>query len=97
MAYYFCNEDDRILSTEELRQEFEQFRSEGSYLDDSFGDYLDGCQWYNNGALTPLLDHLTHLRRELARVKSYDDPDNDDWVATLSAQVAECEKYYLEV
>ena len=97
MAYYFCNEDDRILATSDLRAEFDMFRSEGSYLDESFDEYLTGCMYWNNGALTPLLNHIDNLRRDLARVKSYDDPDNDEWVENLSAQITECEKYYLEV
>lgn len=97
MSYYYCNEDDTILSTAELMQEFNMLRSDGFYLDYSFDDYLQGCMWFNNGALTPLMNHLDNLKRDLARVKSYNDPDNDDWIATLSAQVTECERYYLEV
>ena len=97
MNYYYCNESDKIISTDELRQEFDAFRSEGEYPGVSFSDYLTGCQWFNNGALTPLLNHVDYLKRELSRVKSYNDPDNDDWIATLSAQVTECEKYFLEV
>ena len=97
MAYYHCVEDDRILSTNELLAEFEQFRSEGSYLDESFADYLTGCMWYNNGSLTPLLNHIDNLRRDLARVESRNDPDDADWLDTLRGQIAECERYYLEV
>jgi len=97
MAWYYCNEDDRILSTEELRQEFDMFRSEGSYLDETFDEYLSGCMYQNNGSLIPLSDHLNHLRRELSRVRSYNNPDNDDWIETLTAQISECERYYKEV
>ena len=97
MKYYHCVEDDRILSTNELLAEFNEFQSEGSYLDESFKDYLSGCMYWNNGSLTPLFEHLSRLRRDLARVKSRNDPDDSDWIETLSAQVAECEKYYLEV
>lgn len=97
MAWYYCNEDDRILSTDDIRQEFDMFRLEGQYIGETFSDYLKGCMWYNNGALTPLLNHIDYLKRELSRVRSYDDSDNDDWLDNLSAQIAECEKYYLEV
>lgn len=97
MAFYHCVEDDRILSTEQLRSDFEGFQLEGAYVGETFDDYLTGCMWWNNGALTPLLDHLADLRRDLARVKSYGDPDDDEWIDTLSAQIAECEKCYLEV
>jgi hypothetical protein len=97
MTYYYCNEDDRILSTAELHQEFDMLRSEGEYPGVSFSDYLTGCQWFNNGALTPLLNHIDNLKRDLARVKSYNNPDDDEWIATLSAQVTECERYFMEV
>ena len=97
MTYYYCNEDDCILSTAELHQEFDMLRSEGEYQGVSFNDYLTGCQWFNNGALTPLLNHVDHLKRDLARVKSYDNPDDDEWIANLSAQIAECERYFMEV
>lgn len=97
MAWYYCNEDDRILSTDDIRQEFDMFRSEGEYQGVSFSDYLTGCQWFNNGALTPLLNHVDSLKRELSRVRSYGDPDNDEWIADLSVRIAECEKYFLEV
>ena len=97
MAYYYCNEDDTIVSTDVIRSEFEGFQREGMYLGETFSDYLEGCMWFNNGALTPLLDHANHIRRELNRVRSYNNPYNDEWIENLSAQLAECEKYYLEV
>lgn len=97
MKYYYCNEDDRVLSREDLRLEFESFQSEGGYEGETFSDYLEGCMWWNNGALTPLLNHVDNLKQKLARVRSYGDPDNDDWICSLSAQIAEYNKLYLEV
>ena len=94
---YYCNEDDRVLSREDLRLEFDSFQAEGEYVVETFSDYLEGCMWYNNGALTPLLNHIDNLKRKLSRVRSYGDPDNDDWIDSLSAQIDEYNKLYLEV
>lgn len=86
MTYYHSNEQDRILSADDVRQEFEQFQREGQYIGEAFDDYLKNCMNWNNGDLTPVSDYQNALRRRIA----YAEPDAVD---DLRDQIAELEKY----
>ena len=93
MSYYYCNEDDRILSTDELRHDYYEMFGE-EY--ESFDDYLSACMYWNNGALTPLADHVSAVRKRLAKVLSFIRCDADrEWYAdeieTLTAEISRCE------
>ena len=85
--YYYSNEDDRIMSLEEVRECYEISRRDGDgFLTDSFDRYLEGCMSRNNGDLTPLDTYAARLSRDLSRT------DDSDYAAFLAAQLDECKK-----
>lgn len=64
--YYYCNETDDVVSTDDMRKIYESERASGnSFMMDSFESFMECCMWYNNGELTPLADHVTALRKRL--------------------------------
>jgi len=60
--YYFNNETDAIESLDVIRSDYYDVFGQGY---DTFEDYLTACQWYNNGALTPVSVELKRVKREL--------------------------------
>ena len=68
--YFYSNEQDRILSLDEIREEFEEFQQEGYYTDEPFQYYLQNCMYWNNGDLTPIIDRYDSLRKKLAKVEN---------------------------
>jgi len=92
MTYYYSNEDDRVFSEDEVRSFWLIAREDGdSFLTATFDRFLEGCMWWNNGDLTRLDEHVSNLRRKLAR------STDEDETATLSAMIAEYDRCYLEV
>ena len=70
MKYYYSNEDDCILTEDEVRTMYEASILDGSYpVEEPFEHYLEGCLTRNNGDLTyvgtslPVLfeDEIRHL------------------------------------
>lgn len=93
MAFYYCNEDDRILSTDEIRHDYYEVFGEDY---ESFDDYLKACMYWNNGALIPLADHVNTLKRRLNKVLSLirNEAEREwyeDEIETLTARIAQCE------
>ena len=85
--YYYSNENDRIMSLDEIRECYEISRRDGDgFLTDSFDRYIEGCMSRNNGDLTQLDTYAARLSRDLSRT---DDPD---YAAFLSARLDECRK-----
>lgn len=87
--YFHSNEMDTVVSIDRIRSEFDEFQAEGSYLDESFDEYLTGCMYWNNGDLTPLPTYINRLKDKL-RHYIHSDPDA---VAELTAEIADLEKY----
>lgn len=63
MKYYYDSESDEYISIEELKSIYEKYDS-AEY--ESFSDWLTACQWYNNGSLTPIMEHIDFLKRKIA-------------------------------
>ena len=99
MKYYHSNEWDEVVTIDRVRSEFEQFQSEGYYLDESFDYYLEGCMEWNNGDLTPLAQYVDELKHRLRKVIRWmnDDAGNredyEDEMETLTAIITELEQY----
>lgn len=96
--YFHSNEMDEVVSLDRIRSEFEQFQSEGEYLDEPFDYYLEGCMYWNNGDLTPLTEYSDHLKRRLHQVLTFirDECEREyyeDEIDTLTAQIKELEQY----
>ena len=107
--YFHSNENDRFYSLDELRTDYERFRSEGECEDETFEDYLRNCMYWNNGDLTPALEYCDRLRKELAKVEGFALADGkhgplglvtvepsheyDDWINDLKAQISEAYQY----
>lgn len=92
MKYYHSIEDDRILTTDDVRACWEIAKQDGdTFLTSTFDRFLEGSMYWNNGDLEPLGTYADSLRRRLSRI----DP-NDDEFETVTAQLSECMKY-LEV
>lgn len=51
MRFFLC-ENDEIFTEDQLRKEYEKHKAETDA--DTFEEYLELCQWYNNGALTEI-------------------------------------------
>ena len=92
--YYYNYETDNIESVETIRRDyFEEFGSDY----DSFEDYLQACQTYNNGVLVPVSVRLDSVKRmlaekmELARKYGYDEYAEE--LADLLAQMDTLRKY----
>lgn len=62
-ALYWCNEDDKVYTIEDIKRDYPEFRNEYQ----TFGEYLDGCMYWNNGALYPLRDRVTELQLDYNR------------------------------
>ena len=60
--YYLNNETDAIESLYVIRSDYYDVFGQDY---DTFDDYLTACQWYNNGALTPVSVELKRVKREL--------------------------------
>lgn len=77
MKYYFCFENDTYYSIEELERDFNTFKEESpdEYENVTFCEYLEHCQWYNNGSLETAeeahIEARDDLRRYTAIVKRY--------------------------
>lgn len=98
MKYYHCNETDEVISLDRVREEFDQFQSEGYYPDDSFDTYLEGCMYWNNGELTPLTEYSDNLKRRLRKLLTFirDDCEREyyeDEINDLTEQITELEQY----
>lgn len=95
MAYYWNNEMDVVESTRTIRESYEEFCNDGQ----SFDEYLTGCMWWNNGALTPLRDYITTLKLRRNRIERLMSNDieylemYDDEYTALTALIAELETY----
>lgn len=61
--YYLNNETDEIESIETVRTDYYNVFGRDDYA--TFDEYLTACQWYNNGALTPVSVELRRVKREL--------------------------------
>jgi hypothetical protein len=62
--YYYNNETDTVEEIDYIRSDYyEVFGNDY----DSFGDYLNACMAWNNGALTPVSVKLKYVKRELNR------------------------------
>lgn len=108
--YYYSNEQSKIVSIDEVKQEFTQFQLEGEYTDISFEYYLQGCMYYNNGDLTPVIDKIFALKKKLAKLyeaswrygkSSFNgiiidirSDIYDDEINELKEQIAYFEQYY---
>ena len=95
MAYYWNNETDAIETTKTIRESYEEFRNDW----ETFDEYLNGCMWWNNGALTPLRDYITNLKHRRDRIERLMSNDTeylemyDDEYTALTALIAELETY----
>ena len=65
-ALYWCNEDDKVYTLEDIKKDYPEFRNEYQ----TFGEYIDGCMYWNNGALYPLRDRVSVLQLEYNRKKA---------------------------
>ena len=99
-GYYHSCEWDEVLSSDDVRSLWEQFRNDG----ETYDEFLNACMSWNNGDLTPLTDYVNGLRRNLRRVLSATHRyggDALDWyvdeIHDLTEQITTYEKYYLEV
>ena len=96
--YYHGNERDEILSEEQIRAQYEEWKADGTITPDEsgyedFDHYLELCMWYNNGDLTPLRKYISDLR--LYRLPCLaDDPEEKE---ALESYIKELEAYESEV
>ena len=102
MKYYHSNEEDRILTLDDVKKEYEERMKECSKEEmeiygDNFSYYLSACMHWNNGDLTPLQEHVENLRKDLSHW--FANPDNDEDIAEKKAweeHIAELEKLLTE-
>lgn len=98
--YYICVEDDRILSTDEIRAEYEQFKAAGLEGETAtFSDYLRNCLTRYNGSLEPIASRINSLKRRRASVERLAGSDAGrveifaEEIAELDAEIRALEKY----
>lgn len=94
---YWCNEDDMVYSLDDIRKDYPEFKNEYQ----SFGEYLDGCMWWNNGALYPLTDRIKELqtmydRKQMIGYK-YGFELVDEELDGLRSELDELKRLYEEV
>ena len=102
--YYYNNETDTIESIDVIRSDYYDLFGEDYDLFgedyDTLEDYITACQWYNNGALTPVSIRLQRVKRELNRklmlAQKYGYDEYADELADLLEQMDILSKYNRE-
>ena len=93
---YWCNEDDKVYTLAEIKKDYPEFRNEY----ETFGEYLNGCMYWNNGALYPLRDRVNVLQmeynRKLAIGQKYGYELVDDELSELKEELDNFKRLYSE-
>ena len=51
MRKFYDIETEKVITFEELKEEFQQLKASGDTESETFFDYLSNCMTYNNGSL----------------------------------------------
>ena len=92
--YYHNNETDAIEELDYIRSDYYEVFGQDY---DTFGDYLNACMTWNNGALTPVSVKLKQVKRELNRklelARKYSYEEYADELADLLEQMDILSRY----
>lgn len=79
MQKYFESTYEEVITINDVKKSYDEFGKDY----ETFDDYLESCQYYNNGSLTRLEVYIQRLENLLNRYSKYPENDNTELILEI--------------